>query len=173
MRRSYAAAYLALLLLLSVPSHGQDTVESRDTLAGLAGVAIEVVPTAPQLDERGMTAYVIEAEVERRLKEAGIPVLQPDAPELVPGLQTLYVEVLGIVDEYSDQCTWSVRVEVDQAVRLERNPDTIPFLSPTWSATGLGYQTKEWRKGIINDVLAYTDRFIEAFTAANPQEISP
>jgi hypothetical protein len=172
-KRAWTSAYLAILLLLTVPLHGQDTVESRDSLAGLPGIMLQIVPPAPEIAERGVPAEVIEAAVNLRLKEAGVPVLAADAPEVTPGLQTLYVEVMALLDEYTEQCTWAVRLDLVQAVRMERNPDTRALMASTWSVAGVSNPTKDWRKRMVDDVLYYTDRFIAAYAAANPQVVTP
>lgn len=172
-KRAWTTAYLALLLLLTVPLHGQDTVETRNSLSGLTGVMLQVVPPVPALEDRGITAGVIEAEVVHHLKEADIPVLLPGDEATQPGLQTLYVEVMGIVDEYSDRCTWSVRLDLVQTVRMERVPDAPVVMASTWSVAGVAYQARGWREGVVADVGNYTERFVEAFAAANPGGITP
>lgn len=171
--RTHVILYILIVLLVNVPSHSQDSVDTRTTMTGMPGVMLDVVPMSPEMEERGITAFVVSAAVEQRLKEAGVPVLQPGTPETAPGLQTLVVEVIALVDPYSDRCTWAVRLDLSQAVRLERQPDATAVMASTWSIGGVGYQEKDWRKGLIDDVVAYTDRFIEAFAAANPDGVSP
>jgi hypothetical protein len=164
---------LSLLVSLAAPSHGQNSAFTRSTMAGLRGVMIDVVHLAPEIEDKGMTPFVIAVEVERRLKESGVPVYTSGAPELAPGLPTLYVEVNAVLHEYSERCTWAVRVDLMQAARLERSMDSQAVMASTWSVGGVGYVTTDWRRAILDDVIVYTDRFVEAFAAANPDGIEP
>jgi len=142
-------------------------------MAGLRGVIVQVERLAPEVEEKGITPFVLTTQIEGRLKESGIPVLDSGSAGIAPGYPTLYVEVNAMLDEYSDRCSWSVRVDFMQFVRMERDPDTNAIMASTWSVGGVGFVTKEWRKAIVDDVLYYTDQFVAAFGAANPDGIEP
>jgi len=171
--RTHILTGLSVLLLLAAPSHGENSAPAPSTLAGLRGVRVEVVHLAPEVEDKGITPFVVAAEVESRLKDSGVPVFASGAPELAPGLQTLYVEVNVMLDAYSDSCTWAVRMDLMQAVRLERSMDSQAVMASTWSTGGVAFVTKEWRRAVLDDVVAYTDQFIAALAAANPDGIEP
>jgi hypothetical protein len=162
-----------MVLLMTAPTRGQDPQPTPTTFEDLRGVVVQVEPTPPALHEAGMTAAVFSAEVERRLKLAGVPVFQPDDHRLAPGFPALYLQVNAIFDDFSKQCTWSIRVELNQFVRMERDPNTNAVAASTWSVGGLGFQIKDWRQGLVDDVLSYVDQFIEAFAQSNPEGIEP
>jgi hypothetical protein len=166
------AAYFAMTLLLT-PTHGQDAPSPPTTFEGLGGVTIMIEPPSEKLAEAGITETVLRAAVERRLKDAGVPVHPPGDPELAPGFPALYLQVITIFDDYSKQCTWSIRVELNQFVRMERNPDTVAVAASTWSVGGIGFQTRKWRDALLADVERYVDAFIETMAASNPEGLEP
>lgn len=172
--RAHVAISLTLALLLTVPLHGQDEPPRvPSTFEGLRGVMIDVEPPAPDLEEKGITAFVISTAVEKRLKESGVPVFPSDNPRLAPGFPALYVQVVTMYDEVSKQCTWSIRVELNQFVRMERDPETVAVAASTWGVGGIGSEAKNWRQALLDDVLNYVDQFVEAFAEANPEGIEP
>lgn len=159
-----------LFVLLVGQAHGQNTAETRNTLVGLDGVYIYVEPLAPEVVEKGVTDVVLGAEVERCLRQAEIPVLYPtDDGQQTPGTPTLYLQVTALVGEHVDECVYAIRLELIQQVRLERDEDAPAFPIATWSVGGVGAGARKWRQAIIDDVLAFTDRFVESYVAANTQ----
>jgi hypothetical protein len=171
--KTHAFVTFTFLLLLCVPSHGQNSADSRPSMTGLRGVLVQVERLAPEVEDKGITSFVLAAEIESRLKDSGIPVLRAGSAGVAPGFPTLYVEVNAMFDKYSDRCTWSVRVDFMQYVRMERNPDTRAVMASTWSVGGVGFVMEDWRKAIVDNVLYYTDQFVAAFAAANPDGIAP
>jgi hypothetical protein len=162
------ALFILLTLYHAGRCHADDSAGAVISLADLPGVAIVVEPVAKDLEDAGMTGFVFSVEIERRLKEAGVRVLNPEYDDPVEGNPTLYLVVTAVVDEYVEYCAYSIRLELTQTVRLERNPDVTVVGAPTWSTGGVGVHGKGWRQVLHDDVGAYTDRFIGAFAAANP-----
>ncbi len=168
---SLLIASLFLLIfapLITDPSLGQNTTEPGGTLTGIERVYIYVEPLAPEVESKGITSGVLSAEVERRLRQAGIAVASFEIPDSIPGTPTLYLQVNALADEYIEQCTYAIRLELTQTVRLERNLDSTPIHAPTWGVGGVGIRLKGWRQAIIDDVLGYVDQFIDAYFLANP-----
>jgi hypothetical protein len=168
---SLLVSLLLLLIfapLLTGPSLGQDMSNPGGTLAGIHSVYIYVEPLNEEVESKGITDDVLAAEVERRLREAGIAVAGYDSPDSIPGSPTLYLQVNALADEYIEQCTYAIRLELVQAVRLERNPDSTPFHAPTWGVGGVGIHLKGWRQALIDTVIGYVDQFIDAYFLANP-----
>jgi hypothetical protein len=159
--------FVLLALCHAGRSHADASAGAVTSLADIPGVAIFVEPVAKDLEDKGMTAFVFSVEIERRLKEAGVRVLNPEYDDPVDGNPTLYLVVTAVVDEYVEHCAYSIRLELTQSVRLERNPDVTVVGVPTWSTGGVGVQGKGWRQVLLDDVGAYTDRFIHAYAAAN------
>ena len=151
------------------PAHGQNSAETRATLANLPGVAIHVTRLAVEIESLGITSGVFRVEVERRLKAAGLTILHPDVQEPAPGDPTLHLDVTAVVDDPPDQISYAIRLELTQTVRLDRDPSFQVFHVVTWSVGGVAVYAKGWRRAIIEDVLGYTDEFVAAYSAANPR----
>lgn len=167
MTRRFAVS-IALLFLTLSQSDAQDSAFSRSTLEELDGVYIYVEPVDSILYDKGITEFVVSAEVERRLREAGIPVLvhDPDGPD-APGVPTLYVQVVAIIGEYVDRCVYSVRVELTQTVQLDRDETFPAFPAATWGVGSVGSYGSGWRKALLEDVGSFTSRFADAYLEAN------
>lgn len=162
--------YAALLCLLVGQTHGKNTADTATTLTGLDGVYIFVEPLAPEAEERGITDVVLGAEVELRLREAGIPVLYPtpDGRQAL-GTPTLYLQVTALVGEHIDECVYAIRLELTQDVRLAHAEDAPAFPAATWGIGGVGTAGREWRQALIDDVIGFTDQFVESYVAVNPR----
>ena len=163
---------ITLCILLLAPllglTFGQNLPTTRNSLVGLEGVYIFVEPMLPEVEERGITDAVLAAEVERRLRAAGVEVLDVESTDAAPPyLPTLYVDVTALVEDGIEQCVYGIRIELIQSVKLERD-DTLPALhAPTWSVTGVGIHTRGWRQAILNDTGDFVDEFADAFLQAN------
>lgn len=160
----------ALIVVAAAPqTRGQDAPPPpNETLAGIPAVSVWVDSLAPIVADKGITAGVLGAAVVAQLKSAGIDVLNLDATQPVPGAPTLYLVVVTLMDEGVDQVVYSIRLSLAQAVRLDRDPDVLVPLAPTWSVSGVGVAMSGWRDAMIADVVNYTDQFIDAYFAANP-----
>jgi hypothetical protein len=165
-----AAVALAWLVVSAGPARGQNSPETRATLGGLRGVAVYVDSLSPDMPQKGITRGMIMTKVETRLREARILVLRTASEEVSPGDPLLYVGVTSIFDGMGGGggCVCAIRMELTQTVRLFRNPGYVVFHVPTWGVGGVGVYSKRWREELIEDVLAYTDEFIDAFYRANP-----
>jgi hypothetical protein len=137
-------------------------------MADLPGVQIYVEPMSKDMEEKGMTDFVLSVEVERRLKEAGVAILRPEVDDPTPGSPMLYLTVTTVFDELVEQCAYAIRLELTQTVHLDRDPDSTLDNVATWSVGGVGVYSKGWHQAIIDDVLGYTDQFIEAYFTTNP-----
>lgn len=163
------------LLLCIMPfslTLGQNSEYSRSTLADIESVTIFVEPLSEALEAKGMTHEVLAAHVERSLRQAGIPVVAADDPSAA-STPVLYVGVTAILDEAPVRCSYSVRVELMQPVRVERLPHIEPAIMSTWSVGGLGVGMTGWRQVLIDDVVAYTEQFIAAYREINPADGQP
>ena len=160
---------LFMSLVLSSPTHGQNSENSRLSLQGLSSVVVYVDSLTTEMEEEGVTQFMLHSHIVRRLKDAGMEVLNTNAgveiPETAP---MLYVNVTATIDKHVDFVAYGIRVELTQGVRLERDPETAVFYVPTWSTGGVGVLTKRWQEALLEDVLEYTDEFVEALVEANP-----
>ena len=124
----------------------------------------------PEVEVLGITAEVLAAEVELRLRTAGVGVLDAEVSGAEPPhLPVLYVCVTALVQEGVEQCVYGIRIELVQSVKLERDDSLSALEVPTWSVTGVGFQTNGWRQAIVNDTGDFVDEFANAFLEANAQ----
>jgi hypothetical protein len=115
-----------------------------------------------------MTEDVFRVEVERCLKENGVKVLNPAVDDIEQGNPILYLDITTVFEEGIERCQYGIRLELTQTVRLERNPGHAVFHVPTWSVGGIGIYQVGWREALIDDVVGFTEQFVEAFYQANP-----
>jgi len=168
MNRSITIIIIIGLLCLGAQALAQNSDVTRATLVGLPGVSVYVDSLAQHLVVRGMTEDVFRVEVERRLLESGVKLLNPAVDGAVPGNPVLYLGITTLFDEGIERCQYSIRLELTQTVRLDRNPGFAAFNVPTWSVGGIGVYHVGWREAMVEDVLGFTEEFIEAFFTANP-----
>jgi len=168
MRLFLRVSAVVVLVSIAVQANAQNSEVSRATLVGLSGVSVYVDSLAQHLVDRGMTEDVFRVEVERRLKESGVVVLIPAVDGAVPGNPVLYVGITTVFEEGIERCQYGIRLELTQTARLERNPGHAVFHVPTWSVGGIGIYQTGWRDALLDDVLGFTEQFIEAFYKANP-----
>ena len=107
------------------------------------------------------------SEVVLQLHQGAIPILD-ELPKPPPDGPELHVEVLANVDPSFDQCSFSFRLELRQAARLDRDPKRGPFRVVTWSTGGIGEAGAQWRKVLREELAYYVGRFVIAYRDANP-----
>ena len=159
---------LPSVLLLPAPLKGQSLEAPKSVIAGLAGVCVVADTLSRELVEGGITREGIEAYVRLRLRESGVTVLDPGVGAPAPGDPTLYIHLAAILTPGEERCTYTIRLDLMQTARLERDPSLPPIHVSTWGVSGVAFHGHGWRQAIIDDILAYTDAFAAAFTAANP-----
>lgn len=139
---------------------------ARETLRGLAGVAVTIEDIAPEAERDGLTESQLQADVESRLRQAGIHVLTEDERLHTPGHPTLSVHVGTF--KMGDVYSLCIEVTLKQVVMLKRNPH-IESLVETWATRGVGtggaFQLQGVRKGVIMKV----GEFITAYRSVNPK----
>lgn len=168
---SKALCLAVLVILLSFdPAVGQNTEESRATLSGIGAVSLYIDSLSVELVDAGITPYVINADLVRILKEQGIAVVDENTPA-EPGSPTLYIEVVAALQDSPEIVAFSIRLELMQAVLLERSPDLESRLVSTWSTGGLVLYGKGWREALLADVVIYAEEFAEAYWESNPDRL--
>ena len=166
--RLIAALWVILCVGLTGTSRGQNSVVTRATMLGLPGVAIVVDSLSTEMLEKGMIPEVFRIKIVLKLMEAGIPILDPEAEQPVPGNPVLLLGITTVFDDAAGQCMYGICLELTQTVHLARNPFLVADNVPTWSVEGIGISGARWRDALIDDVLGFTEEFVDAFTEANP-----
>jgi hypothetical protein len=166
--RFFVGIGLALVLVWPGPSAGQNSPEYRGALAGIRGLVLYVDTLSTEMPQKGITRDVLRLKLGKQLRDAGIPVVEAPLRDRIPGDPVLVLAVTAIFDERNRRCVCSLRMDLTQTVRLDRNPGYVVFGVPTWSIGRLGLYTKHWREEMIEDVYSLADEFIDAYYGANP-----
>ena len=148
---------------------GEDRTQealARETLRGLAGVAVTIEDIAADAERDGLTENQLQADVEGQLRQAGIRVLTEDERLRTPGTPTLSVRV----GTYKSGDVYSLCIELSllQATVLKRDPH-LERLTATWRARGVGSGGARRLHEARRVVAGYIDRFITAYLSVNPR----
>ena len=138
-------------------STASDEEATRRSLKGIPAFRVVVEQVGSNVQKRSaLKVENLQADVERQLERAGIPVSKSaDA--------VLYANVAVVCGE---DCAFNVQVEVQQRVRLERRSKVGPLLAPTWSTRGTGLVAR--RSSVIRESLReQVDQFVAAYRATN------
>ncbi len=167
------SSLVSCYVMLSGPSVlAIDSDLTRRTMSGLSGVNVMVEETQPNIQKyaqkAGLTGDQIQRDVESRLKTAGIKVYSGNDWLKAPGKPFLYVNVN--THEYEKYWyAYDVKLELKQMVSLDINP-SIKTLASTWSLNMTGIANIGTLDSIRSNVARLTDRFIEAYRAANQKK---
>jgi len=149
-----------------------DSQSSRKTLGGLPGfyVAVEDMDTAAA--RVGVSASVIQADVEAKLRSAGIKLYTQDDFKNVLEVPQLYINIneLALHGAQAGLFTYNASAEVRQAIKLSCDP-TITSTSVTWRAPAtVGTVGSDNFYTAVRDVVRQqVDLLITAYQAANPR----
>ena len=170
--RSQCIALTALFLtLLTAPGLAEDSEVSRATLKGIRAVRIIVEEFQPSLqkytDKLGPTAAQIHLDIERRLREGDIQVVEANEWLRIPGRPVLYVSInTHETEKYS--YVYNIKVELRQIAYLEANKE-VRALADTWSINMTGMANIGNLNIVKNDVMVLVERFVHAYRAANKE----
>lgn len=165
-----AGVFTAALLLLAAgaaDANGQMFVSTgRDTLRGLPGVEVLVEGLQPELERSGLTGAAIRADVERRLRDAGIVVYasQTTNPSLAKAY--LYVHINALTLPQDAGYAIAVQVQLRQTLRSPVTGSNI-VNAMTWDAQNvLGVPTSALQT-VRAEVLTFVDQFAEDWAAVH------
>jgi hypothetical protein len=156
-----AAASLAGGTAAAAPS---DSQVERASLTALTTISVVVEDLAPVAQKNGLSGAAIQADVEQRLRQAGISIT-PDADAY------LYVHITVADPGASLPLPYLVDVSLMQEVTLPRGVKTrTPLQVPTWGLNRLGMSDAGGLRVVANGrVDEFVDLFIKAFRSVNPK----
>jgi hypothetical protein len=161
---------MAVTLMTSIV-FAVDTELSRSTLRGIKGIRVGVEPLDPKIEGNGLTENQIQADVESKLRNAGIKVLSEEEWLEEEGFPYLYIKVIPM-ETYEKYFAY-LEIEFIQAAILVINPglnvdDKInPRPVVTWSVSVLG---KGFDLNYIRDrIKDLVDQFLDAYLSVNPK----
>ena len=156
----------ATLCLIGVApaASANDSDTERASLTGLTAVSVVVEELSAAARTNGLVGATLQADVERRLRQAGISVTS-DADAYV------YVHVTVADPGPSLPLPYIVEVALMQEVTLPRGVKTrTPLQSATWWVNSLGMSGPDrLRTGVTDKVAEFADNFVRAFRSVNPK----
>jgi len=148
-------------------------LEQRDTLKGLVSFHVAIgISDKGESSKYGLTEGILRTDVERKLRTAGIKVLEDKearltSPRIVLGVFSVYPE---IPEGKSLIAVTAVTIEVQQWVAIERTP-SIRCVAATWSATRVGLVGLSLYKDTVRSAVKnMVDDFLNDYLAVNPKE---
>jgi len=149
---------------------------STESLTGLGGIALMVMPTNPDAERNGLKREQIHADIEPKLIKAGIKVLTEREIEK-PGFPYLNVEAYAIKDKKPDFYNYHIKVEMykQNILNPEDAEENIGFAiydaDKIWSSeltgTVSGSDLKNKVQKQLDDAV---EKFINAYLTANPKK---
>ena len=116
-RRAVGFGVVVLVMLGADAGAQQFVATGRDTLRGLPGVEVLVEPLAPELEQAGLTASAIHANVEGQLRAGGIQLYSSQAENASLAKPYLYVQVSGLSLPQRGGYALAVQVHLRQTLR--------------------------------------------------------
>lgn len=168
MRRALAALVLTACLLAAAawPALAETGQSARQTLKGIKGVMVVVTGISPKAERDGLKKADLQADVEARLKQAGIRVLTRAKHFQAPGQPHLYVRFIDQKRSDMEVYAIAIAVHLEQHVRLTRDAKVL-VPAETWGMTGVVSVGTKALQSVRQLVVEYVDMFIEAMNAAN------
>lgn len=162
------AAAVALLGGAGAGALALDTPNERVTLAGLTGVHVVVDEVGPEAERAGLARADLQADVENRLRRAGLRVFTAAEALVSVGRPTVHVRVaLFRPREAPDLYTYSVDLTLRQQIRLVRDR-SIESFAVTWSDTRKVGAVEISRLAAVRDaVRAKVEQFAQAWQTVN------
>jgi hypothetical protein len=163
--RTIAAVLLATCVLgLAPTARANDSDTERVTLTGLTTISVVVEELSDVAKKSGLITAALEADVERRLKQAGISITS-DADAY------LYVHVTVADPGPSLPMPYLIEVALMQEVTLPRGVKTrTPLQTATWWVNSLGLAGPDRLRASVTDKVGeFADNFVRAYRSVNPK----
>ena len=149
---------------LSVRAAGPGTGDGAVQRSSLRGIrTVEVIVERADTDASGeLPTSTLQTEAELRLRLAGLEVKAGRDSHLHICVQRLQLPT-------TDECVYSVRVELNQAASLTRD-STIFLPTRTWHTELMGIvETRKLNEAIQDAVGDLMDQFVNAYLSVNPK----
>jgi hypothetical protein len=144
------------------------------TLKGLPGVTVVVTPIGADVERDGLLAAQLQADVERTLRSAGVPVLTLVDQRETPNAPRLRVTVLtykggdGVAVPHF--YAYTITVRLFQRARLVSSAAALtPFVATWEGSTAMGVWPPESIGGLLELVKDRVNQFANAWRAVHPK----
>lgn len=154
----------ALFLLTPVFTSAQSP--SVESLRGLRGVHIDVLPIDKDAQAEGLSADTIRNNVESALRKAGIEVTTQDKP--TDGYASLSV-VVDTIKHPQGVYLYSVSLAILQEVQITRSNKSGLFVAETYGKRAFGLTTPNQLNLVYEPLDAKLKELIADFLKVNPR----
>lgn len=163
-RRLATMCFMAMFLLgVASPSVRAQDEQATASLRGLRAASVSVQPLSDGAKVLGLTNETLQADVELKLRLAGMRVVTAEEGFKIPGNPGIYVEALLL----SDAKAGCIRIELVQNARLERNGQSLISVA-TWYKTALtSSPTAQSIRDVVKDLV---DEFLNDWLSVNPKK---
>lgn len=146
--------------------------DQTESLKGLKGIGLFVEPLNPEVEKAGISRDQLKQEVELKLGQAGIQVLNEEERIKEPGKPYLYININAYSWREEVIYGFALKVDLNQLVLLDRDPKTGCF-GTTWFSGSAGIIGANKLKNVIRTELDDTiAKFINDYLAVNPKKKS-
>ena len=155
---------------LTAPALALDTPNERITLVGLTGVHVVVYDVGGEGERAGLAPRDLQADVEQRIRKAGLRPLTANEAIKSASRPTLEVRVRLVPSAASPNLyLYSVELALRQGIQLARNR-TIESFAVTWSdPPDVGAVEAAARAATVREAIRVkVEQFVSAWLAANP-----
>jgi hypothetical protein len=172
----FLAFVTATVLLSSLTMVGVAAAQDQQTLTlkGLPGLSVVVMPISADAEADGLLRNQLQADVERTLRAAGVPVLSAVEQRETPNAARLRVTVLTYRagEPVDAPYFYAISVRLFQQARLVNSATALtPFVATWESSTAMGvWPAGDIGSGIGKLVKERVNEFAEAWRATRSQK---
>ena len=156
-------AFVVLSLFSAPIAHALDDENTRPSLRGIKGVKVIVEALPTDAERNGLTKSAIQTDIELKLRQAGIPVLNT-------GDADLFVSVSILADRDIAIWPFMITVGLGQDGALVRDSSISLPLVVTWEVSSFGHVGKQNLRSVRDNVKDHVDSFINAYLVMNPKK---
>ena len=169
-RRALWVVAFLIMTMMGPSSWALNSETNRATLRGLGGVRVLIEDLPPEMQQEGLTKTRLQADVELKLRTAGIKTLTQEECFKTPGEPYLYLNInLNTLKTETDHYAYSIDIGLIQNVALLRDPGQATY-AITWSTGGVGLIGKNRLSDLQDSVGDLLSIFVRAFLSVNPKQ---
>jgi hypothetical protein len=161
-------ARIATLALIPAALLALDTKASRQTLKGIPGFVVEVEDVGNKTKPMGVDPAKIKANLESKVKAAGIKVLTEDEGMKAPGAPHLALNLDSLVGK-DGTVAFELTISVLQSCTLARDASMKVPACITWNRARVGRANDKPAAFIDTQIATEIDLFLKAYAEANPK----
>jgi hypothetical protein len=166
MKRLLFVILLSAILPLEA-GYGYDDQTARDTLRGISAITVFVTYGGRTDSEpSGLSKDQVKNNVELRLREAGIRVVDPKEAVRLKHVSAELLVSINCMDYQSIYACY-LETQLVQAVHVEKNDQFTA--TPTWSVKRFVLLGTERIRAIHDYTKDMVDQFLNAYVAVNPR----